>query len=167
MLDRLKSDAFFEEVGLCTSASALRRVLERSETVKGVRDAIAGGAITEVAIRRFVDELSNDFEKGEQFPHELPLAALCVAIEDRRTEFTEEFLLHLARLRIVEMPIAPEVARESYLYWQKLPREHRKNNEVAALGNQPIQTDPRPIAFQNMPVVAGESRFIGSEHAIT
>jgi hypothetical protein len=122
-LQKLLSDDFYMGVGVISSARALRRCLYQSETVDELRRAIAGGVITENAIEDFVNQLMKDFERGKRFPHELPLAAIAVAIEDRKTKFTEDYLLDLARLnKITEMSISPEVAGASLKRWYLIPR---------------------------------------------
>lgn len=122
-LQKLLSDDFYTGVGVISSARALRRCLYQSESVDELRRAIAGGVITENSIENFVNQLMKDFERGKQFPHELPLAAIAVAIEDRKTKFTEDFLLNLARLnKITEMSISPEVAGASLKRWYCIPR---------------------------------------------
>ena len=128
-LDVLTSDEFVSSTGSITSAAGLRRFLYKSQVVQDLRRAIGSGIITESAIRRFVERLSNDFEKGKQFPHELAFAALAVALEERRTDFVEEFLLNLARLKIIEITVCPLIARESLMRWYKLPRIKAKEVE--------------------------------------
>jgi hypothetical protein len=127
-LEDLLSDGFLADIGIVSSAKTLRRCLTNSAYVDGLRRAIAGGAIREETIRRFCDELMVDFERNVRFPHEYALAALAVALEDRKTDFVEEFLLDLARLNIVEMPFAPEVARGSLNHWRKLPRARTRTS---------------------------------------
>jgi len=123
LLQKLLSDDFYTGVGVMSSTRALRRCLYQSETVDELRRAIAGGIITENAIENFVNQLMKDFDRGKQFPHELPLAAIAVAIEDRKTKFTEDFLLDLARLnKITEMSISPKVAGASLKRWYRIPR---------------------------------------------
>ncbi len=90
--------------------------------------------ITERDIRRFTEELMRDFERGVKFPHELALAALAIAMENRRTDFVEEYLLDLARLNIAEMSLAPGVARDSMRHWRQVPRTRVKRVSTAWSG---------------------------------
>jgi len=121
-LDGLLSDDFIAEVGVVSSPRGLRRAIYKSDRVAVLRRAISCGSITETDIRQFTERLMKDFSRGEKFPHELALAALAIALENRRTEFAEEYLLDLARLNIVEMSLAPGVARDSVRHWRQLPR---------------------------------------------
>ena len=107
----LLSDELKIAAGAGSSPSVVRRFLLQCDKVRGVRKALAEGLLTEASVERFTEILMKDFVRGEQFKHELPLAALAVAIESRRTKFTEDYLLDLARLsKISEMDLAPRVA---------------------------------------------------------
>jgi hypothetical protein len=111
LLAALGSAQFYATVGPFSSPRALRRFLSRRDEVKTVRAALANGWISEETFRFFVDQLMGDFRRGEQFPHEIALAAIAVVLESRRTRFAEDYLLDLARLnRFQEMQLAPELA---------------------------------------------------------
>lgn len=121
-LQRLLTDDFLASIGVVSNPSALRRTLLKNEHVIELRQAMTLSKTSERSVREFCDLLYRDFERGAQFPHELALAAVAVILEDRRTEFAEEYLLDLARLNIQEMSLAPRVARECYAHWRSLPR---------------------------------------------
>jgi hypothetical protein len=157
-LESITSDAFYDEIGPITSWRGLRRFLARSKAVEKLRGAVAGGVVTEKAIREFVNRLARDFERGKQFPHELPLAALTVALEERRTPFVEEFLLDLARLNITEVSLCPIIARESLKRWSSLPRTKAKENLFTGTNRlsrsrpraiQPIEASTRVVLVYN------------------
>ena len=110
-LERLASEQFVASVGAVTSPQALRRYFHRCDDVKSVRTALEKGQISEATIRWFVDGLMRHFVRGFQFPFEIALAALAVALETRQTKFADDYLLDLARLRdFSEMHVAPRVA---------------------------------------------------------
>lgn len=121
-LEQLTSEHFIASVGTISSVAGLRRYLARSPFIKAIREALSSGEISEERVRRFSNHLLRDFRPGELFAHELALAAIAVALEGRRTEFAEEFLLDLARLSIAEMPWSSPIARESCLIWHRRPR---------------------------------------------
>jgi hypothetical protein len=112
VLEQLHSEGFLLSLAFVSTPGPLRRVLSRRQEVRMVREALRQGAITEATIRRFVSDLMRDFRPGKQFLHELPLAALAVAMETRATDFAEEFLHDLSRLRSAEMGLCIRVARE-------------------------------------------------------
>ena len=125
-LDHLLSDSFAVSIGIPTSPKGLRRALNKSKDVNRLRRDIESGIIGEDDIRTFVSRLMADFNRGVRFPHELAIAALSVALENRKTSFVEEFFLDLARLNITEMILAPGVARDCLRYWYSLPRTRVK-----------------------------------------
>jgi hypothetical protein len=166
MLDWLKQPELVDSIGVISSPGSLRRCLHKNEEVKLIRNAIAAGAITEDAIKAFSERLFDDFQKGAQFPHEVPLAAMCIAIEDRQTPFVEEFLLDLARLNIIEMQLAPAVARESLRHWIKLPRASGKTFSMSdvPLISERLSRSPQEVA-QRIAVAKPGARFSGCTDA--
>lgn len=112
VLDELISDSFVLSLGFLSTPTTLRRQLLRSKEVREVREALQQGAITEKTIREFVSSLLASFRVGARFEHELALATLAVVLERRPSDFAEEFLLDLAKLKLAEMPLCIRVARE-------------------------------------------------------
>jgi hypothetical protein len=110
-LQELLSDEFQASIGVVGSPEGLRRCLLKSGFVAAIRDVLWTGQLTEASIERFVAALMKDFQRGIQFPHELPMAAIAVALESRKTKFSEDYLIDLARLKkIAEMDVAPRLA---------------------------------------------------------
>ncbi|MCA9070737.1 MAG: hypothetical protein KDA84_17525, partial [Planctomycetaceae bacterium] len=70
------------------------------------------GSISDSTLRDFIDDCLGDFQQGEQFAHDYAFAAICVAVQNRTSPISEEFLFHLAKLNIPEMAIGIRVARE-------------------------------------------------------
>lgn len=116
LLNQLTSDSFVLSAGIIATPEALRHFLLRSKEVHEVRNALRQGAITEETIRELVSSLMKDFRVGTRFEHELALAALAVVLERWATDFAEEFLLDLAKLKLAEMPLGIRVARECLKY---------------------------------------------------
>jgi hypothetical protein len=124
----LSSHDFRAKIGALTTPRASRRYLLRSPEVWAVRDAIRHGQISEDSIRSFADGLMEEFHRGIQFPHEVALAALATVLEQRKTNFAEDFLIDLAKLRkIAEMDIAPRIAALSLQQWHKAPKSVKRN----------------------------------------
>ena len=112
VLDRLTGDEFHKSIGPILPPRALRQVLLQSEHVQQVIYALAQGEITDDSIRDFVSALTANFVQGQKFPDDLALAALAVVLERRPTDFADEYLRGLAKLRLTEMVISANVARE-------------------------------------------------------
>ena len=127
LLDQLTSDSFVLSAGIIATPEALRHFLLRSKEVRQVRDALRQGAITEETIREFVSSLMKDFRVEKRFEHELSLAALAVVLERWATNFAEEFLLDLAKLKLAEMPLGIRVARECIKQRLTMPQNTGKN----------------------------------------
>lgn len=111
LFERLTSDSFALSAGFISTPEALRRFLLRSQEVHDIRMALRQGAITEDTIREFVSSLMATFYAGRRFEHEMALAALAVALERRPTDFAEEFLHDLSRLKPAELCLCLRVAR--------------------------------------------------------
>lgn len=111
LLSSLVSHEFLDAIGVVTSASALYRLLRGEPLVRALRKCLASGELSEDGVRRYVAGLSRDFQSGTQFPHEIALAAIAVALESWNSSFADEYLRDLARLRRVsEFELAPGVA---------------------------------------------------------
>jgi hypothetical protein len=112
LLNQLTSDLFNLSAGFLSTPTATHRYLARCAEVRELREGLRQGAITEETIREFVSSLMSSFHVGQRFEHEMALAALAVALERRPTDFAEEFLLDLAKLKLAEMSLCIRVARE-------------------------------------------------------
>lgn len=146
VLEQLCSDDFAVSVGFHSNPAALRRRLARMGEVAAIREALQQGAISEQTIRRFVSHLVEDFTSGEHFVHEDALAALCVALERRPTDFAEEFLHDLSRLRLAEMSLCIRVSRECQKHRGSVGRRTVKVFQFLDRGSAaafPMQTSAR------------------------
>lgn len=137
LLETLASEAFAVEVGFLLPPPALRRRLQRSSVVRQVAQAVRLGMITEADVRTFAEQMVRHFKPGYLLPGELALAALAVALEFCPQDFAEEYLCHLARLRLSELGTALRVARECLTF-----RLTRPKNEIRQF---PFTTSPRRL----------------------
>jgi len=112
ILQQLTSDDFVVSAGSLSTPSSLRRFLQRSPEVAAIKEGLRQEAITENTLRNFVSSLLQDLRRGERFPHQLAVAAIAVALEDRATEFADGFLHDLSRLELAEMSACIRVARD-------------------------------------------------------
>ena len=152
VLEQLKSDDFFMRGGCLSTASAIRRSLSRAPEVAAVRRALKQQAITEDTLRQFVSTLLRDLRLGERFPHDLTLAALSVVLERRATDFAEEFLRDLSRLRLAEMSICIRVARECLRSRRSMT--HNTFKHFPSPGNG---EDPLPFSIGDSPEFLSQS----------
>jgi hypothetical protein len=112
-LTALSGDDFETAFGLAACAEGLHRALHRSPTVRAARGALASGRFDDNDVREFANHLLLRWEAGRLFPHDLSLAAIAVLLEDRFSDFADEYLHDLARLNVAELPKSSRVARIS------------------------------------------------------
>ncbi len=143
LLENLKSEEFLLEMGFLLPPAALRHRLQSMRQVRELQEAIAQGAIPEQAVREFVGSLTGSLRRGERFPHDLALAALAVALENRTTPFAEEYLRDLAGLKVAEMSVSRRVARECL--------DRRNPLAKAATGAYEFNPPPAPSSSDDLP----------------
>jgi len=102
----------FEADVIASTPRVLRQMLLRCEDVRKLRDAYDAGCLPDEQIRNFVDRLLRKGAGGDRFPHQTALAVIAVMFESRFTQFADEYLNDLARIRSDRFSIAARVARE-------------------------------------------------------
>ena len=153
VLQRLRGEDFSVAVGFHSNPAAVRRRLARMPEVAAIREALKQGAITEETIRRFVSHLTSDFVRGEHFAHEDALAAICVALEAQPTDFADEFLHDLARLKLAELSLAIRVAREC------VDRRVGVANRTDRTLNLPLGVEEMPLSLSSWESTFGKNGF--------
>jgi len=157
LLEELQSDDFMLSVGYLVPPKALRVRLRSTPRAARLATALAEGELTEELIRDFVSVLLEDLRKGERFPHELSLATLAVVLEERPTEFAEEFLRDLSRLRLAEMSTSIGVAQEC--------RRHRTGLSETCIGSYDFPP-PRSVEHAPAEVATADGRGYGQGETI-
>jgi len=152
VFEDLTSDEFVISVGLVSTPEALRRFLLRSHAIHSIRESLRQGVITDETIRQFISSLMKEFSVGQRFVHEMALAALVVALERRPTNYAEEFISDLAKLRLAEMPLCIRIGREC--------RKHRKTLA------QNKGRSSSCFGFREVPFQKVEPSWFGSSHQI-
>jgi hypothetical protein len=129
LFTRLCSDEFIFSIGFLHTPSSVRKRLLESPTVRELSSVLRFGGITEELIRSFVSFATNGLVVGRRLPSDLALAAIAVALELRPTEFAEEYLHDLARIRLPfpEMGVSIRVARECLKLRCEVPKHQRKS----------------------------------------
>ncbi len=112
VLSQLVSEEFAMQFWHIATPPAVYRALKRSRVVGDISNALKTGQLTEDVIGEFVSGLMNDLRENEPFQHDLAMAAIAVALEDRASDFAEAYLQSLAALQIAQMPMSSRVARE-------------------------------------------------------
>lgn len=112
-LGTLLQEPFLASLAFITQPQALHHAFEKSVEVLEIRTALESGSLSEESIRKFASELVRQIEYGKRFPYELALAAIAVALETRSSDFSEEYIFDLAKLKLAEIPLAIRVAREA------------------------------------------------------
>ena len=103
----------FDSLGfIAGNDESLFAALNGSPVVGELRAALGSGSVSENEIRRFTEQLMQDFRPGELFTHDLILAGLAVVLSRNwNTPFAEEFILDLARLKNPELRRSIAIAR--------------------------------------------------------
>jgi hypothetical protein len=156
VLDALVSEDFLVSLGTVSSAEGLRRHLQQSNYVKALGKALTSGEVSEERLRQFTSDLMRQFKVGEQFVYDPVLAALAVALQNRYTPFSDEYLLDVARIgQIVELPFSPRVARLCRMEWgARRPWIKQKTKTFSEAALQSLRLNDRSYRVV----------FVGSRH---
>ncbi len=148
---------FSESLGFVLPPRAMRIALQRSRTVQQIAKAVRRGEISEQNIRAFVHLLTSEYQEGKGLPGDLAFAALAVALEQVPTDYAEELLCDLARLRLVEMMTSIRVARECLKNRYLLPKNEVRTAKYSSIKTTPTRTlvaqIPRLTARRRLPTV--------------
>ncbi len=137
LLESLKEDGFDLSIGFIHTPAAARRALQKSVAVRRIALALRYGAITENMLREFVSSIVGGFSQGRRLQHDLALAAIAVVLERRPTDFAEEYLHDLARLKLTEMSTSIFVARQCLKGRYSMPK-HQAVSFAFPSKNRPI-----------------------------
>lgn len=109
-LQQLLSPEFEASVVASTPRTLCVR-LGRTDAIRALRRRYIEGTLADRSLREFVNEVLIRFAGHDAFPHQLALAAIAVVLEPYFTEFANEYLRDLARVRSARLAIASRVAR--------------------------------------------------------
>ena len=112
LFDRIRS-VDFEAPLVASTPRVFRQMLLRCPEVRELRDAYDAGCLPDEQIKSFVDRLLREGAGCDRFPYQTALAVIAVMFESRFTQFADEYLNGLARIRSDRFSIAARVARES------------------------------------------------------
>lgn len=100
----------FEVDVIASTPRMLRSLLDRMPQVHQLRELYDGGFVSSDQIRRFVNSLLKEGREADRFPYQVTLAAIAVVLERRFTDFAEEYLTDLARLKSTRFAMSSGVA---------------------------------------------------------
>jgi hypothetical protein len=128
-LEHLTSDDFVFSLGFLHTPANVRRRLLDSPEVKELSTSLRYGGVTEQMISEFVSSIIKDFKVGQRFAGDLALAAIAVVLEHRPTDFAQEYLHDLARIRVPfpELSISIRIARECVKNRCEVPKHQAKS----------------------------------------
>lgn len=110
LLETMKRPEFDVDV-MASTPRMLRSLLGRMPKVLRLRELYDGGFVSSAQLRRFVDGLLREGREADRFPYQITLAAIAVMLERRFTDFAEEYLTDLARLKSPRFTMASGVAQ--------------------------------------------------------
>ena len=137
--EQLKCLASLEYEVKCSPASTaavLRAQVSRTDEYKALREMLRNGTLTEQTVEAFVSQLMMDFEIGVQFPYRATLATLIVLFENIPSDFAERLLRDFARLKLSEIRLVIDVAKESL---QRKNRQVKTERRVFTAGPAPFR----------------------------
>lgn len=146
-LNALSSEEFEAKIAFASTAPVLRKLILGTPEFKRIREDLRLRLLSESKLRSFVEGLVEKLEKGRRFPYEAALAAIAVVLEARGTDFAEEYLLDLARLRLQETRNASAVAHESLRRWKRRTSETIRTFEVAPDDDEPGEEEFRLVTL--------------------
>jgi hypothetical protein len=130
-LKALASEEFELLYCFISTPAALYRSLKKSSFVDEIVVGMERGVITEAHIKSFTDSLMSSLRRGEPFKYDLAIAALCVVLERRATQFADEFLGDLASLELVEMKMSIRVARQCLAHRKEMTKTSRAEDVIS------------------------------------
>ncbi|MCH7807985.1 MAG: hypothetical protein IIB60_02065 [Planctomycetes bacterium] len=135
------------EAGIVASApNVLRLLLLRTAEVERLRRDYDAGHVTDDDIRSFVTCLLQQNATALVFPYETAIAAIAVMLEPRFSEFTDEFLIDLARVRTRRFAMASRVARICLSCRSHLPKANKRSFRVSTSCAEPVSfVDVSPL----------------------
>jgi hypothetical protein len=139
-LSYLRTNEFADTLGFLLPPAALRIALQRSRAVREIATALRRCEISERMVRTFVNSLASEYQEGKRLSGDLALAALAVALKQIPTDYAEEFLYDLARLRLAEMTTSIRVARECLKNRYLLPRNEVRMSKYSSAKIIPSRT---------------------------
>ena len=148
LMQHLMSTDFELEV-VASTPRALHTALMRNRHISELTERLDKGEVSYVELQHFVDELLEAGRPHKDFPYQVALAAIAVAVQDRfRPDFSDRFVRGLAAVRGSRFAMASGVARIC------IERQRRAINRY----KQHVDTAPiRPIALTIIPRPATRS----------
>ena len=127
VLDRIKSDEFILSIGYELPPSAMYSIFVQLEECAQFRTDYKSGAISDSELRSYINTLLLNFRIGESFLYSETLALMAVGLESFYTDFAEEFLSDLSKLKLIELHISVEIANICLKNREKRPSNNFKN----------------------------------------
>lgn len=150
-LNAICSEEFEAKVAFASMPAVLRKLILQSNELNRLRVDLKLNLLTETRLRNFVEEVVARYEKGKRLPHEIALAVIAVLVETRSTEFAEEFLIDLARLKLSEMQNAIGVTKECLKRRKTQPRETVRGFDLAGPESEAAEQEPRFVSHASAP----------------
>ena len=133
-LKQLKESTTLHELaGFSVNSDALRILLCRLPEVEIVSKSLRSEEVSELSIRKFVQEVLEDFQSGESLFGDIALAAIAVVLEPIQLfpeSFAEKYLRDLSRIQLAEINISPRVANACLRARSQLIMSHERTKKV-------------------------------------
>lgn len=156
MLDALTNEDIADLAMVVATPEALATLLKRRHEVIEVRRAFDRGSITSDEVRHFISHTLGRFEAQKKFAGDIILSALAVALETNASEFAEEYLQELSRLKLRELPMSSRVANAALRSRGKV-LSSKTTRKFRLAGQEPVYGDVK--VAKNYRVTSEQSRF--------
>lgn len=134
LLDELIHSETLNELPLFVgSSTALRSALQSHAVVSQLRADLISGALVHADIDNFVSRAMRNLSVGVRLEEDMALAALAVALEREASDFANEYIEELSRLRLSEMPNSIAVAELCRKSRTSLIKDHKSTKIIAAI----------------------------------
>jgi hypothetical protein len=154
-LEALSSDAFLNRFAQIGTVEGIYAAMQRSREVRSLHAAMREEVVNETGMDAYVRALLRSFVHGQQFSHQLSIAAIAVACVGINRTFARGFIAYLASMRSLEMHLASQVAAQAL---QSIPITIRETIGEGTPDNDVryLKTVPRSDAGQTTFVIEEE-----------
>ena len=112
MLNSDEISEFLQDSAMLNTVESFALFVSASPAFKRLRQLLNSGALTSVAIQRFVEGILEDFEFGRAFYGDKVLGLVAQVVATGPEPFAGRYLRELGAIKCAELQLSPRVARQ-------------------------------------------------------